>query len=194
MTEQGEGGAAPPAAGKPEAKEALAGAGAPVSPVLDRVRQRFPEAVREAAAFRDEVAVLLRKEALVEVCRFLRDDPALDLKYLSNLCGVDYPDREERFEIVYHPYSITKNHRIALKIRVRADEEAPSVAGVWRTANWQEREVFDMYGVRFQGHPDLTRILMPDGWRGHPQRKDYPLEGFADSHVRYRDPGDRTYS
>ncbi len=164
------------------------------SPVLDRLRTRFPDAIREVSAHCGEVAVLLKKDGLAEILQFLKDDPETDLKYLSNLCGVDFPDREERFEIVYHLYSISKNHFIHLKVRVRENEEVPTCSAVWRTANWQEREVFDMYGVRFQGHPDMTRILMPDDWRGHPQRKDYPLEGYADAHIRYRDPDERSYS
>jgi len=150
--------------------------------------------VVEVSSHCGEITVLLKKETLLEACRFLKEDPEIDLRYLSNLCGVDFPDRPERFEIIYHPYSIRRNHRINLKIRLRENDEAPSVTSVWKTANWHEREVFDMYGIRFQGHPDLTRILMPEDWRGHPQRKDYPLEGYADAHVRYRDSDDRTYS
>jgi NADH-quinone oxidoreductase subunit C len=191
--EAGKPGDGAPPEDKPAAPEPAAPP-PPTSPLLDRLRAKFPAAIREVAEHLGEITVLLKSDDLVEVCRFLKDDPETDLKYLSNLCGLDYPDRDERFEIVYHPYSVSRNHRIHLKIRVRENEEAPSVTPVWRTANWQEREVFDMYGVRFQGHPDLTRILMPDNWRGHPQRRDYPLEGYADSHIRYRDPGERTYS
>ena len=166
----------------------------PTSPVVDRVRAKCSGAVVEVSWHFGLPSLLLKKEGLLEVCQFLRDDPDLQMTYLSNLCGVDVPDRDERFEIVYHPYSIPKNLYAQLKVRVRENEELPSVTSIWTTANWQEREVFDMYGVRFTGHPALTRILMPDNWRGHPQRKDYPLEGYADAHVRYRDPGDRTYS
>src|SRR5438876_994869 len=102
---------------------------------------------------------------------------ACEMKYLSNLCGAHYPDRDEPFEVVYHLYSITKEHRLSLKVRTTEEESVPSVAGVWRTANWHEREAYDMYGIIFEGHPDLTRILLPDDWVGHPLRKDYPLEG-----------------
>ncbi len=183
----------------PERKQDPAGKPEPAaqeisSPVLDGLRKKFPDSVVEVSSHCGQITVLLKKETLLEACRFLKEDPEIDLRYLSNLCGVDFPDRPERFEIIYHPYSIRRNHRINLKIRLRENDEAPSVTSVWKTANWHEREVFDMYGIRFHGHPDLSRILMPEDWRGHPQRKDYPLEGYADAHVRYRDSDDRTYS
>jgi NADH-quinone oxidoreductase subunit C len=109
------------------------------------------------------------------VCRLLRDDPALSYDLLADLSATDWPDREKRFEINYHLLSLHTRTRARLKVCVAEGEAVPTVVGVWSTANWQEREIFDMFGVPFDGHPDLRRILMPDDWEGHPLRRDYPL-------------------
>ena len=146
--------------------------------VETRLRERFPDVSfrrQEGAAVRDHT-VYLPAERIVEVCTFLRDDPALDFAMLSWLGGVDWMPREPRFEVVYHLLSIAHNTRFVLKVAV-GDENprVPTVTGVWPTANWHERETFDFYGIRFTGHPDLTRILLPDDWEGWPLRKDSPL-------------------
>ncbi|MEW6233387.1 MAG: NADH-quinone oxidoreductase subunit C [Chloroflexota bacterium] len=144
--------------------------------VVQKLRSRFPDSLREIRYFRGETTVVLRREDILDVCRFLRDDPELQFDYLSDLCGVDYLGRGPRFEVVYNLYSLAFNRRLRLKVGVPSDEPSlPSVVGVWPTANWHEREVYDMFGLSFQGHPDLRRILMPDDWHGHPLRKDYPL-------------------
>jgi NADH-quinone oxidoreductase subunit C len=123
----------------------------------------------------------VRRESIADVLRALRD--SLDYQQLMEIAGVDYPERAERFEVVYHLLSVTKNHR--LRVRVSTDEEmpVPSVTQIYPVAGWLEREVFDMYGVLFEGNGDLRRILTDYGFRGHPQRKDFPLTGYVE--LRY---------
>jgi len=156
------------------------------SPVLAALKAKFPEAVQAVSFYAGEVSVLLDKESLLAVCRFLKDDPAVGMDYLSNLCGADYPDREKRFEVVHHLFSISRGHRINLKIRIADQEPAPSVCSIWRTANWHEREAFDLLGIPFEGHPDLRRILLTDEWQGHPLRKEYPVRGYDRDHMKLR--------
>jgi NADH-quinone oxidoreductase subunit C len=128
-----------------------------------------------------EVSLTVRRENIVEVMTLLRD--RFEYQQLMEIAGVDYPARPERFEVVYHLLSVTKNHRI--RVRVSTDEETPvpSVTGIWPVAGWLEREVFDMYGVLFSGNNDLRRILTDYGFRGHPFRKDFPLSGYVE--LRY---------
>ncbi|MEE9181222.1 MAG: NADH-quinone oxidoreductase subunit C, partial [candidate division NC10 bacterium] len=146
-------------------------------PAVRRLHEAFPGAVAAAVAFQDEVTITVAREAIDRICRFLKEDPDLRYDFLADLCGVDWwGKREPRFEVVYHLYSIPRGDRIRLKVRVPDETEVPTVTGVWLTANWHEREVFDMFGLRFAGHPDLRRILMPEDWEGHPLRKDYPVE------------------
>jgi NADH-quinone oxidoreductase subunit C len=117
-------------------------------------------------------------DRLVDVCTWLRDAPEARFDYCSDVTAVDWPPRAEgRFDVVFCLYSIPFRARVRVKVRVPDGTAVPSVTGIWPAANWLEREVFDMFGIRFAGHPDLRRILMPDEWQGHPQRKDYPLEG-----------------
>jgi NADH-quinone oxidoreductase subunit C len=154
---------------------------APREGILDEVEAALGDAFVEAkhAAFEDSITV--RREAIVDVCRTLRD--RFEYQQLMEIAGVDYPQREERFDVVYHLLSLTKNHRI--RVRVTTDEEkpVPSVTGLWPVAGWLEREVFDMYGVLFDGNEDLRRILTDYGFRGHPLRKDFPLSGYHE--MRY---------
>jgi NADH-quinone oxidoreductase subunit C len=133
-----------------------------------RIRQKFPDAVVDSRPGWAEV----RAESLVEVCTFLRDDPELDLRYLSSLTGVD---RLDHFEVVYHLRSISRNQEATLKARCHDHEnpEVPSVVSVWRGAHLQERETFDLMGIRFRGHPDLRRVFLWEGFPGHPLRKDW---------------------
>jgi NADH-quinone oxidoreductase subunit C len=133
-----------------------------------RIQQKFPDAVVDARPEWAEV----RTESLVEVCTFLRDDPELDFQYLSSLTGVD---RLDHFEVVYHLRSISRNQEATLKARCHDHEnpEAPSVVSVWRGAHLQERETFDLMGIRFRGHPDLRRVFLWEGFPGHPLRKDW---------------------
>ena len=128
-------------------------------------------------------------DRLVEVCTFLRDDPGLEFTLLSWVGGVDLLPRDPRFEVVYHLLSITHNRRFVLKVQVpEGDPRVPTVTGVWPTANWHERETFDFYGIVFDGHPDLTRILLPDDWEGWPLRKDSPL-GYQEVAFTHNTPG-----
>lgn len=146
------------------------------------VRERFPDAIVEVAEHRGETTLILRPEALVAVCAALRDAPGLRYNFLSTVTAVDWLEREPRYDVVYHLLSLETHAVLRLKVRV-GDEvtpspEVPTVTGVWPAANWYEREVFDLFGIRFAGHPDLRRIEMPSDWVGHPLRKDYPLTGI----------------
>jgi NADH-quinone oxidoreductase subunit C len=148
--------------------------------VLERMREKFGDAVVETHSdFGDDTAVV-RPERWKEICHWLRTDTEMAFDMLVDLCGVDYPDRLPRIEVVLHLYSIDKRHRVRLKARV-GDEEAngaeiDSVVTIWSGANWFERETWDMMGVKFLGHPDLRRILMYPEFEGHPLRKDYPAD------------------
>ena len=158
----------------------------PPSVPLERLRSQFPEEIREAGSGAGQVTALVGSARLRELLLFLRDDDACRLDLLLDLCGADYPEREQRFEVIYHLYSIPVGHFLRVKTRARDGEAVPSATAVWATADWFEREVFDLFGVPFRDHPDLRRILMPEGWRGHPLRKEYPLAGFPDQHLRLR--------
>ena len=141
--------------------------------------ERFPDAVSALPAFRNEEAFVVHsRERLLEVLTFLNTYPQYRFQLLEDICGVDYPGREKRFEVVYHLYSVRGKQRIRLKVPL--DEREPTVptaTGIWKTANWFEREAFDQYGIRFEGHPNLRRILNHEDFVGHPLRKDYPLKG-----------------
>jgi len=142
---------------------------------LAAIRRAFPagSGVEEAEGV-DQQTFRVAPHVLPALARLLKDDPALDCKLLADVCGVDYPGRAERFEAVYHLYSVTHGHRIRLKVPVRADHPVvPSVTGVWKSADWFEREAFDLLGLRFEGHPNLKRILCHPAFHGHPLRKDY---------------------
>jgi NADH-quinone oxidoreductase subunit C len=148
--------------------------------VLERLRAKFGDAVVEThSEFGDDTAVV-RAERWNEICAWLRTDPAMSFDMLIDLCGVDYPDREPRFEVVLHLYSVEKRHRVRLKARVGDAEgngaELHTITDVWAGANWFERETWDMMGIKFRGHPDLRRILMYPEFEGHPLRKDYPAQ------------------
>jgi NADH-quinone oxidoreductase subunit C len=141
-----------------------------------------PATVR-ANADRDEATLLVPRAEIVSVLRKLRDDPTTAMTQLMDVCGVDYPDRPERFEIVYHLLSLKHNARLRVKAQTDETTPVPSATGVYNSANWFEREVWDLFGVRFEGHPDLRRILTDYGFEGHPLRKDFPLVGHVE--VRY---------
>ncbi|MES2056299.1 MAG: NADH-quinone oxidoreductase subunit C [Pseudomonadota bacterium] len=136
-----------------------------------------------------EVALTVDRESLVATMTTLRDTPGLEYQQLMEIAGVDYPEREDRFEVVYCLLSLTRNHRIRVHVRTDEEKPVPSVTGIWPVAGWLEREVYDMYGVLFEGNPDLRRILTDYGFRGHPQRKDFPLSGFVE--LRYSEEAKR---
>ena len=150
-------------------------------PALDVIRQAIEDAhpgtVVEGYEHRSETTLVIWPEQIRSVALFLRDAGLWRFALLADIAGVDWPGREKRFEVVYNLYSVANHLRLRLKVRVAENEPVPSVVSVWSSANWHEREVFDMFGVTFTDHPDLRRILMPEDWQGHPQRKDYPLEG-----------------
>jgi NADH-quinone oxidoreductase subunit C len=147
--------------------------------IAQRVRDWDADAVAEVIEYRGESTLVVPKSHLRRVCEFLRDSPALRFNFLSDVTGMDRFPVEPRFELNYHLLSIP--HRATLRLRLRAhgaDPVVPSVMPIWPTANWHEREIFDLFGVRFEGHPNLERLLMPQDWEGHPLRKDYPVEGY----------------
>ncbi len=144
--------------------------------VADKIRECFPDVVREIVKFRNQITVVVDRSALVEVATFCRNTKGLEFDLLASLVGIDYWPEEPRFAICYTLYSPSLKHNVHLKAYAPGgDPVIPSVTGVWPGANWPEREAWDMFGVKFDGHPDLRRILMPFDWTGHPQRKDYPL-------------------
>ncbi len=148
-------------------------------PALARLLAWKPAAVQAAVLDRDELTLILERSALREACAILCSDPATGFDFLSDLTCVDRHPTEPRFEVVYHLLSMPRKERVRLKVRLAGDDaNLESVTSVWPAANFFEREVFDLFGVRFSGHPYLRRLLMPEDWEGHPLRKDYPVEGF----------------
>lgn len=156
---------------------------APDDGVLDAAKKAIGEALVEAREAIGEITLVVDREAVVEVCRALRDTQGLEYQQLMDIAGVDYPQRPERFEVVYHLLSLTKNRRIRVTVSTDEQTPVPSVTGLWPVAGWLEREVFDMYGVAFSGNSDLRRILTDYGFEGYPQRKDFPLTGHVE--LRY---------
>ncbi|MGE5177053.1 MAG: NADH-quinone oxidoreductase subunit C [Hyphomicrobiales bacterium] len=146
--------------------------------VVARLRERFGDAVLETQSFRKQLSVWMRSDVILDALRFVRSDDALRYEMLTDLTAVDYwkqrGPKEPRFEIVYNLYSLTFNRRFFLKIGVEDGASVPSATAVWQGANFLEREVWDLMGIRFEGHPNLERILTADGWIGHPLRKDFP--------------------
>jgi NADH-quinone oxidoreductase subunit C len=149
---------------------------ATIEPVLDEVL------VDKQIAY-DELTIFVATGAIARVLTFLRDEPSLLFKELVDLCGVDYPERERRFDVVYHLLSMHHNQRIRVKVETDEATPVPSVVGVFPNANWFEREAWDMYGVLFSDHPDLRRLLTDYGFEGHPLRKDFPMTGYVE--MRY---------
>ena len=148
----------------------------------------LPGAIVQTSWWVGDWTIIVPAARLLEVATHLRDAPEGRFDFCSDVTATDWPARAQRFDVIYVLYSIPLRHRIRLKVRLLDGETVPSVSGVWPAANWLEREVFDLFGIRFDGHPDLRRILMPDDWQGHPQRKDYPLEGPGE--MLLENPGD----
>ncbi len=157
--------------------------------VIDVARAALGDMIVETLDAHGEITLTIDRPRLVEAMTRLRDTPGLDYQQLMEIAGVDYPERAERFDVCYHLLSLTRNHR--LRVRVTTDEvkPVPSITGLWPVAGWLEREVYDMYGVLFEGNPDLRRILTDYGFRGHPQRKDFPLTGYVE--LRYSETAKR---
>lgn len=144
---------------------------------VEKLNGKFGASIQEVKTFRGEVTVTVPKEALYEICKFLYADPDLQFQFLTDLCGIDILPQTPRFEVVYLLYSMKNNERLRLKTKVGEGEFVSSVESIWKAANWLEREAYDLFGIRFDNHPDLRRILLWDGFEGYPLRKDYPVEG-----------------
>lgn len=150
------------------------------SQIAAALQREHPEWVTGASDALGETTVVVPRSHIVEACQFLKATPGFDFDFLADLCGFDRgPEEEPRFEVNYHLFSTTRHHRLRLKVVLdEEDAHVPTVTGVWRTANWHERETYDLFGVIFDGHPDLRRILLPEDWQGHALRKDFPLRGY----------------
>jgi NADH-quinone oxidoreductase subunit C len=184
----------PSAAVKPPGATGTAGTAAPKPPVKKKdegpvpqdasndelvvsIKEAFENTISEAIRFLGQLSIAIERAQIVNVCRFLRDHETGPFNYLSDLTCVHRPEREAgKFELVYNLYSIPANRRVRLKVLTDEEVGVESVTGIWPSANWMEREVFDLFGIKFHGHPDLRRLLLPSDWEGHPLRKDYPLE------------------
>jgi len=140
---------------------------------IEIIRSKMGSAIVEVSDFRGDDTVVLKKEYLREACHLLKDE--LGFNMLMDICAVDYPERKERFDVVYHLYALEKRYRLRVKVRVGEDNPViESVHDIWKAANWFEREAFDMFGIKFDGHSNLKRLLTFEGFEGHPLRKDYP--------------------
>ena len=150
--------------------------------VVEKLKARFGEKAVESQEFRDELTVVVPKETIVEVCRLLKEDPELQFDLLADLCGIDMYTPLKRFGVIYNLFSLKNKHRIRIKTFVEEEElRLPSVVKVLGTADWHERETYDMFGIVFEGHPDLRRVYLPEEFEYHPLRKDFPLMGIPGS-------------
>ncbi|HTW32519.1 MAG TPA: NADH-quinone oxidoreductase subunit C [Candidatus Sulfotelmatobacter sp.] len=148
-------------------------------PAVARLLAWKEDAVESVKFDRDELTIFVERANLREACALLKEDPACPFNFLSDITAVDWYPAEPRFEVVYHLLSIPKKERVRLKVRLNsASPTVDSLTSVWPGANFFEREIFDLFGIRFAGHPYLRRIMMPEDWEGHPLRKDYPVEGY----------------
>jgi NADH-quinone oxidoreductase subunit C len=159
-------------------------------PLLADLQQQFGSMVVSGQAFLDQPIYTVVLPGLLDILLYLRESPKWSFDYLVDLTALDYPGDPQRFCLVYHLYSHKINRLIRVKARVAEDETAPSVVGIWQTADWLERETYDMFGIEFAGHPDLRRILLPDDWLGYPLRKDYDIklqdQAWIRKHLRIR--------
>ena len=146
------------------------------SAIIEILQSLVPGASYEPATSVEHAAIFVPADRLVDTCRALRDDSRLKFAVLVEVTAADYLPRDPRFEVVYHLLSVANKHRLRLKVRVGTNGTVPTVQGIWRGAGWPEREVWDMFGIVFDNHGDLRRLLMPDDWEGHPGRKDYPVQ------------------
>ena len=153
--------------------------------LLDELSATLGDVLRSGRVDRGELTLHVQTASIVRILTYLRDQSNCQFKMLVDLCGVDYPDRDQRFEVVYHLLSLKHNQRVRVKVTTDETTPVPSVTGVFGAANWYEREVWDMYGVYFADHPDLRRLLTDYGFEGHPMRKDFPQTGYVE--VRYHE-------
>jgi NADH-quinone oxidoreductase subunit C len=162
---------------------------AALAELAKHIEVKLGAAVLQSTLVRDELTIIVASGEIVAVLTTLRDDSQCLFEVLIDLCGVDYPERSRRFDVVYHLLSPRNNQRLRVKCETDEDTPVPSVVGVFAAANWYEREAYDMFGILFSGHPDLRRILTDYGFQGHPLRKDFPLTGYVE--VRYDDDSKR---
>jgi NADH-quinone oxidoreductase subunit C len=153
--------------------------------LAEGIKAGLPATVRQSQIAFDALTLTADRAAIVEILTYLRDDPACEFKILIDICGVDYPSRTPRFDVVYHLLSVSKNQRVRVKVETDENTAVPSTVSVYPAANWFEREAFDMYGILFSDHPDLRRLLTDYGFSGYPLRKDFPLTGYVE--VRWDD-------
>ena len=144
---------------------------------VTKLKEKFPNSILDVTTFRGEVTVGVSKGEIFEICKLLHSDPDLQFHLLTDLCGLDFFPQIPRFGIVYLLCSVKNSQRLRLKTRLGEEESIRSVESIWKVANWYEREAYDLFGIRFENHPDLRRILLWDGYDGYPLRKDYPAEG-----------------
>ena len=166
--------------GNPDNQSSASQEGSTPSPIAAALKREHSNWVSEVIEALGETTIIVPREHILAACVFLKSAPGLEFNFLADLCGFDRgPEEEPRFEVNYHLFSTTKLHRVRLKVLLNEDNpHLATVTGVWRTANWHERETYDLFGVIFDDHPDLRRILLPDDWQGHALRKDFPLRGY----------------
>ncbi len=144
---------------------------------IKKLVEKFPSSILGVKTFREEVTVTVAKKNIYQICKFLYSEPDLQYNFLTDLCGVDLFPEVPRFEVVYLLYSMKNNQRLRMKAKVEEAKSIASVESIWKAASWAEREVYDLFGITFENHPDLRRILLWDGFQGHPLKKDYPVKG-----------------
>ena len=150
--------------------------------IANKLKEKFPEVNFEISEFRNDISIFFDKKNIVEVCRFLKEDEELQFKLCEDITAIDWAKRTDRYSVVYHIFSLKSNTRLALKVNVdESDCSVDSVTTVWKTANWHERETYDMYGIKFNNHPDLRRMYMPEEFEYYPLKKDFPLLGIPGS-------------
>lgn len=150
--------------------------------IIEKVKEKFNQSVEEISDFRDDLCITIQKEKLVELAKFLKDEPDLEFIFCKDVTAIDWAVRKKRFTTVYHIYSFKFNYNLRLKANISDDPPTiDTVSQVWRSANWYERETYDMYGINFLNHPDLRRMYMPEGFEYHPLRKEFPVIGIPGS-------------
>ena len=166
--------------GRPDTQSMNAQQSKTPSLIAAAFQREHPDWTSEIVEALGETTIIVPRAHISTACEFLKTAPGSEFNFLADLCGFDLgPDEEPRFEVNYHLFSTTRHHRLRLKVLLNEDDvHVPTVTSVWRTANWHERETFDLFGVIFDGHPDLRRILLPDDWQGYALRKDFPLRGY----------------
>ncbi len=146
--------------------------------LVEKIKLEFDDVILDISRFQEQTTVCLKAEHTRQVCEFLKNEKDLDFNLLLDLAGAHYPDRERDFEVIYNYYSLTHKHFLRLKAQIKGDPpRVATISDLWKAADWLEREAYDMYGIIFEGHPNLKRLFLDDSWIGFPLRKDYPLEG-----------------